>query len=155
MPLLTWKRCLMSFNRKEMAEMQCIIDAERSDLFDVLAYIAYALPTKTREQRVATAHVEISARFGTKQQVFLNFVLAHYVSEGVRELDQKKLKPLLRLRYNNSIADAVADLGKPEEIGKFFADFQQYLYVGAACGVVLKHASFPLRLPKDAEMLNN
>ena len=41
---------------------------------------------------------------------------------------QEKLTPLLRLKYHNSIADAVADLGRPEEIGKIFAGFQKYLY---------------------------
>jgi type I restriction enzyme R subunit len=116
------------FGREQMAEMQRIIDAEKSDLFDVLAYVAYALPTLTREERAATAKVEISTHFNTKQQAFLDFVLAHYVSEGVRELDQDKLTPLLRLKYNNSIADALADLGRPEEIGEVFAGFQQYLY---------------------------
>ena len=28
----------------------------------------------------------------------------------------------------NSIADAIADLGNPEEINKVFAGFQKYLY---------------------------
>ena len=116
------------FGAVQMAEMQQIIDAEKSDLFDVLAYIAYALPTLTREQRADAAKVEINAHFDAKQQVFLDFVLDHYVSEGVHELDQEKLTPLLRLKYNNSIADAVAELGRPEEIGKVFAEFQQYLY---------------------------
>jgi type I restriction enzyme, R subunit len=97
-------------------------------LFDVLAHIAYALPPLTREERAAKAKVVISTRFNTKQQVFLNFVLSHYVSEGVQELDQEKLTPLLRLKYHNSIADAVADLGRPEEIGKVFVGFQKYLY---------------------------
>jgi type I restriction enzyme R subunit len=46
----------------------------------------------------------------------------------VDELDQAKLTPLLRLKYHDSIADAVADLGKPEEIGRVFAGFQKYLY---------------------------
>ena len=55
-------------------------------------------------------------------------MLSHYVSVGVEELDQEKLTPLLRLKYHNSIADAVADLGRPEEIGKVFAGFQKYLY---------------------------
>ena len=55
-------------------------------------------------------------------------MLSHYVKVGVEELDQEKLTPLLRLKYHNSIADAVADLGKPEEIGKVFAGFQKYLY---------------------------
>lgn len=31
---------------------------------------------------------------------------------GVEELDQEKLVPLLNLKYHNSIADAVKDLGK-------------------------------------------
>jgi len=116
------------FGDEQMAEMQRIIDAEKSDLFDVLGYVAYALPTLTREERATSAKVEISAHFNARQRAFLDFVLAHYVSEGVRELDQAKLTPLLRLKYNNSIADAVADLGRPEEIGKVFAGFQQYLY---------------------------
>jgi type I restriction enzyme R subunit len=50
------------------------------------------------------------------------------VSEGVEELDQEKLTPLLRLKYNNSLSDALADLGRPEEIGMIFAGFQKYLY---------------------------
>lgn len=112
--------------------MQRIIDAEKSDLFDVLAHVAYAAPTMTREERSALARPVIGAQFNAKQQAFLDFVLAHYVSEGVGELDQEKLTPLLRLRYRNSIADAVADLGKPDEIGRVFVGFQKYLYQEAA-----------------------
>lgn len=120
------------FGNAQMAEMQRIIDAEQSDLFDVLAYVAYALPTKTREERANQARLEINANFNAKQQAFLDFVLAHYVTEGVHELATEKLTPLLRLKYNNSIADAVADLGQPVEIGRVFADFQHYLYAEAA-----------------------
>jgi type I restriction enzyme R subunit len=43
-------------------------------------------------------------------------------------LSREKLPPLLRLKYNNAIADAVADLGRPEEIGSIFAGFQKHLY---------------------------
>jgi type I restriction enzyme R subunit len=120
------------FGKQQMAEMQRIIDAEKSDLFDVLAHVAYALPPLSREERAAKAKVEISTHFNSKQQVFLDFVLSHYVSVGVEELDQEKLTPLLRLKYHNSIADAVADLGRPEEIGSVFAGFQKYLYQQAA-----------------------
>jgi len=110
-----------------MAEMQKIIDAEKSDLFDVLAHVAYALPPLTPEKRAARAKVGISTHFNTKQQVFLDFVLPQYVKVGVQELDQEKLAPLLRLKYN-AIADAVAVLGRPEEIGHVFSGFQKYLY---------------------------
>jgi type I restriction enzyme R subunit len=120
------------FGKEQMAEMQKIIDAEKSDLFDVLAHVAYALPPLTREERAGHAKIEITTHFNTKQRVFLDFVLSHYVSEGVGELDQEKLTPLLRLKYRDSIADAVADLGKPEEIGRVFTGFQKYLYEAAA-----------------------
>ena len=116
------------FGPEQLAEMQKIIDAEKSDLFDVLANVAYAKPPVTREVRAANAKVHINTRFSAKQQVFLDFVLSHYVSVGVEELDQSKLTPLLRLNYHDSLADAVADLGQPEEIGKVFAGFQKYLY---------------------------
>jgi len=120
------------FGHEQLAEMQKIIDAEKSDLFDVLAHVAYALPPLTREDRATKAKVEISTHFNTKQQVFLDFVLSHYVMVGVEELDQAKLTPLLRLKYHDSLADAVADLGKPEEIGKVFSGFQKFLYDTAA-----------------------
>lgn len=120
------------FGGEQMAEMQRIINAENSDLFDVLAHVAYALPTLTRAERAAHAKGSMDGTFGARQQAFLDFVLSHYVSEGVHELDQEKLTPLLRLKYQDSIADAVADLGKPEEIGRLFAGFQKYLYVKAA-----------------------
>jgi len=116
------------FGRDQMAEMQRMIDAEKSDLFDVLAHVAYALPTMSREERAEKAKVEIGTHFNTKQQVFLSFVLAQYVKVGVDELDQAKLSPLLKLKYNNALADAIADLGKPEVIGAIFSDFQKYLY---------------------------
>jgi type I restriction enzyme R subunit len=48
---------------------------------------------------------------------------------GVEELDQEKLTPLLRLKYHDSLTDAIADLGgRPEEINLAFAGFQKYLY---------------------------
>ena len=50
----------------------------------------------------------------------------------MEELDQEKLTPLLRLNYHDSIADTVADLGKPDEIGRIFTAFQKYLYQAAA-----------------------
>ncbi len=116
------------FGPQQIAEMQRIIDAENSDLFDVLAHVAYALPPLTRQERAEQAKVEIGTHFNRKQQVFLDFVLSQYVQVGVEELAQDKLSPLLKLKYHDAIADAVADLGQPEEIGRVFVGFQKYLY---------------------------
>jgi type I restriction enzyme R subunit len=115
------------FDRSQLAEIQRALAAEQSDLYDVLAYIAFALPRVTRQERADRARPSIHATFPEKQQAFLDFVLSQYVTEGVEELDQDKLSPLLILRYN-AISDAILELGAPPEIRDMFVGFQQYLY---------------------------
>jgi type I restriction enzyme R subunit len=116
------------FGREPLAEMQKAIDAQDSDLFDVLAYVAFACQPETREARAEAARAATALQFTDKQRSFVDFVLAQYVDQGVDELDREKLSPLLKLRYQNSLPDAFADLGKPEEVGKLFTGFQRYLY---------------------------
>lgn len=72
--------------------------------------------------------MQIHSTFNEKQLAFLDFVLTHYVSEGFSELDQERPPPLLKLRYIDAMSDAVADRGKPDEIGRVFAGFQRFLY---------------------------
>ncbi len=64
----------------------------------------------------------------TDASAFVDFVLAQYIKQGVEELDQDKLSPLLKLRYKNALADAFADLGKPDQVRRVFVDFQKHLY---------------------------
>ena len=116
------------YAREHLAEMQRLIEAENSDLFDVLAYVAYALPPMTRQERAEGAKVYLNSGFNAKQRAFLEFVLAHYVSDGVDELGSEKLSSLLRLKYQNSMADAEADLGPAAGIRSLFSGFQRYLY---------------------------
>ncbi len=129
------------FGSDQLREMQKIIDAEKSDIFDVLTYVAYAVPPVTREVRAASARIHIYLRFSSKQQVFLDFVLSHYVSVGVEELDQDKLTPLLRLKYHDSIADAVVDLGRPEEIGTLFAGFPEVSVSATGCRMTVANTN--------------
>ena len=116
------------FHHDALTEMQAIIDAQNSDLFDVLAYVAYALQPVTRADRADHARQGIQSQFNDKQQAFLDFVLSQYVKEGVQELDQEKLSPLLKLKYNNAISDAMVDLGDAAQIRSAFIGFQKYLY---------------------------
>jgi type I restriction enzyme R subunit len=116
------------FGRDPLREMQRIIEAEKSDLFDVLAYVAFALPTETRATRAERAKAHNALTYDQKQQAFLSFVLDQYVTQGVDELDADKLTPLLKLRYNNAINDAMTDLGDAVQVRKAFVGFQRYLY---------------------------
>lgn len=116
------------YGREKLEEIKSLIAAENSDLFDVLAYIAYALPTITRQQRVAISKDGMYPHYSDKQQQFLDFVLAHYVAQGVSELDREKLPNLLELKYQ-SVGDAMAELGSVAEISEVFIGFQGYLYL--------------------------
>jgi type I restriction enzyme R subunit len=115
------------YGADQLAEVTRVIDAEKSDLFDVLAYIAFALPPISRHERVETRKTRIFARYPDKQQEFLDFVLEHYVRQGVGELDQSKLPHLLELKYH-AVGDAVAQLGSVAKIRDVFVGFQEHLY---------------------------
>lgn len=116
------------FGREPLAEMQKLIEAENSDLFDVLAYVSFAAPPVTRAERAAAAKAATGPEFTDKQRAFIDFVLAQYVAQGVDELDAEKLSPLLKLKYRNAIADAFAELGRPEQVRRVFVGFQRHLY---------------------------
>jgi len=115
------------FGYEQLAEVGRLINAEKSDVFDVLAYIAFAMAPVTREERVDARKGGIFARYDGKLQAFLDFVLAQYVKQGVEELDQDKLTSLLVLKYH-SVPDAVDQLGGVPTIKDTFVGFQQYLY---------------------------
>ncbi len=116
------------FGLEPLAEMQKIIEAENSDLFDVLAFVAFATEPVTRSIRAQAAGAASAAQFTDKQQAFVEFVLRQYVKQGVGELDADKLSPMLKLKYRNALADAFAELGRPEQVRGVFVGFQRYLY---------------------------
>ncbi len=112
---------------EQIDEIKQIISAEKSDVFDVLAYIAFALTPITREERVSASKAKIYNQYNRKEQQFLDFVLSQYIQEGVRELNQEKLPDLLGLKYHG-VSDAAAELGSVAGIRDVFVGFQRYLY---------------------------
>jgi type I restriction enzyme, R subunit len=115
------------FGAEQLSEISRMINAEKSDVFDVLAYISFALAPITRSERVETCKSKILGKYDSKLQAFLDFVLAQYVRQGVGELDQEKLGDLLQLKYH-TVTDAAEQLGGVGAIRDTFIGFQQYLY---------------------------
>ena len=115
------------YGDEQLAEIRHMIDAEKSDLFDVLAYIAFALAPITRADRADQSRLALHAEYDNKLQAFLEFVLAQYVNEGVGELDQEKLTHHVELKYH-SFSDAAAELGGISAIRHAFIGFQKHLY---------------------------
>lgn len=117
------------FGRDELNRLKTLIDAEKSDLYDVLEYVFNSdIKPITREERVSRAEANIFAFLNDKQKEFIEFVLSKYIETGVEELDQEKLPILLTNKYQ-SLEDAKEQLGDVADISSLFVEFQQYLYM--------------------------
>ncbi len=114
------------FAKQQLTEFQKILNAENSDLYDVLAYIAFHADILERIDRADRAKIHLG-NYDPKQQEFLYFVLSQYVKQGVEELDDTKIGDLLVLKYH-AIADAKKELGDIATIRNTFIGFQTYLY---------------------------
>ena len=119
------------FGAEQLADLRRIVDAENSDLFDVLAFIAYARPPISREDRVGSRRNAILSRYQENQRDFLDFVLGQYIDQGVGELDPEKLPQLLTLKYH-AVQDGVEELGGAASVRRMFVGFQEYLYARQA-----------------------
>jgi len=111
----------------ELTSLQKLVDAEKSDLFDVLFYISFAVNPLERIERVTASKPTAFAHLDTNQKEFVEFVLSKYIENGFEELDEEKLPVLLNLKYQ-AIADAVKILGGVERIRDTFLGFQKCLY---------------------------
>jgi len=116
------------YGKEELSALQKLIDAEKSDLFDVLEYVFNSdVKPMTREARVAAAQANIFAFLNSQQKEFIDFVLSKYIEAGVEELDQEKLPILLTNKYH-SLEDAKDILGNVANISSLFIEFQKHLY---------------------------
>ena len=54
---------LHDYGADQLDAIKQMIDAEKSDLYDVLAYIAFAMAPETREERVSVRKPNIMANY--------------------------------------------------------------------------------------------
>lgn len=114
------------FSRDQLKEFQIILNAENSDIFDVLSYVAYSTEILERTQRAEKARIHF-INLDEANREFLEFVLQQYIAQGVYELDDAKLSDFLQLKYH-SIKDAKSKLGDVSTIRSNFIEYQKYLY---------------------------
>jgi type I restriction enzyme R subunit len=115
------------FGEGDLKEIQKLIDAENSDLFDVLEYVAFVKPTVSRIERALATRPELNRALTVNQVDFIHFVLDRYVATGVEELDDQRLPDLIKLKYH-ALQDGVEALGGVDEARDAFIGFQKYLY---------------------------
>ncbi|NCQ96094.1 MAG: DEAD/DEAH box helicase family protein [Microcystis aeruginosa W11-06] len=115
------------YGEEQLQAIARITNTEKSDIYDVLTYIAYAARPLTREERVIKHKDLIFSKYTGKQGEFLDFILDQYIRSGVGELDREKLPKLIEIKYH-TINEAISQLGQIQEISGVFMSFQAYLY---------------------------
>ena len=116
------------FSEQDLEVIMKLIEAENSDLYDVLEFVAFAKPPISRVERVLASRAEMQAALSLNQRDFIDFVLDRYMSTGVEELDADKLPDLIKLKYN-ALQDGLEVLGGAEAARAAFIGFQRYLYL--------------------------
>lgn len=130
---LTRKQLLLKLesagcSRDDLEHVRKMINAQDSDLFDVLEYVSYAKKPITRKERAESAKPNIHAFLEDKDKDFIDFVLSQYIAGGESELDVGKLSTLIQLKYT-TVYEGVRVLGDVDAIQKTFVDFQKHLYL--------------------------
>jgi type I restriction enzyme R subunit len=115
-------------SRDDLEHVRKMINAQDSDLFDVLEYVSYAKKPITRKERAESAKPNIHAFLEDKDKDFIDFVLSQYIAGGESELDVGKLSTLIQLKYT-TVYEGVRVLGDVDAIQKTFVDFQKHLYL--------------------------
>jgi type I restriction enzyme R subunit len=115
-------------SRDDLEHVRKMINAQDSDLFDVLEYVSYAKKPITRKERAESAKPNIHAFLEDKEKDFIDFVLSQYIAGGESELDVGKLSTLIQLKYT-TVYEGVRVLGDVDAIQKTFVDFQKHLYL--------------------------
>ena len=115
------------FSKTDLIEIQTLIDAKESDLFDVLEYIRFALAPVTRKERSELSVSKLD-ELTENQRAFIEFLADQYEARGVDELEESRLERLLEAKYSN-VVDGIGKLGGVDVVRKLFLNFQANLYL--------------------------
>ena len=117
------------YDRDRLNDIRRLVDAPDSDLFDVLSYILFTNPPKTRQERADGVRSAGMAAEGGDMKELLLAILHAYEARGESELATKKLGTFLMARYG-SVSEAKKKLGGLPAVKGAFRSMQTTLYSG-------------------------
>jgi type I restriction enzyme R subunit len=130
--ILLNKLAQTGFDGEQLATLRRMFAAEESDLFDLLAFLAYEQPMKKRRVRVEAtkANTAFFEKFDQKPaRDFLYFVLKRYEETGVSELARDRMPGLIKMSGIGTTRDASQAFGgSPAKILAAFRNLQHELY---------------------------
>ena len=115
------------YDTDRLNDIRKLVDAPHSDLFDVLGYVLYTSPPKTRQDRAEQVRQSDLSSFTSEMQLLLLSILQVYEDVGVTELATKKLGHFLTAKYG-SVSEGKSKLGELGSIKAAYFRMQTSLY---------------------------
>ena len=115
------------YDRGRLGDIRRLVDAPASDLFDVLSYVLFANPPKTRHERADGVRQGGMAPVDGELRLLLLGILQAYETHGEDELANAKLTSFLIGRYG-SVSEGKERVGKLSTIREAFRRMQAGLY---------------------------
>jgi len=116
------------FPKENLEAIQKLVNAENSDIFDLLEYIRFQFSPIERSVRALRSRKELNDLYEEKVLDFVDFLVGQYTASGVDELEETKLSTLLEIKYR-SMKDGVESLGGINVVREVFFNFQKHLYL--------------------------
>ncbi len=110
-----------------LEDIRQLVDAVQSDLYDVLAYVLFTNPPKTRQDRASTLRDQRMSSFQGEMADLLLGILKAYEAKGESELATRKLGQFLTARYG-SVGESKDKLGELATVREAFRRMQIALY---------------------------
>ncbi len=115
------------YDEDKLNDIRLLVDAQDSDLFDVLSYIMFTTSPLTRQDRADHLTDGGLDEFPGEMKTLLVSILQAYIEDGERELATSKLIQFLTARYG-SVSEGKAVLGELSEVKDAFRRMQADLY---------------------------
>ena len=109
-----------------LKQIRRAIDAETSDLLDVLEYISFATSPMERTERAERLKAYAEALPDTQKE-FVDYLINAYIASGVEELGTQRLPQLLALKFG-SIPEGIRRMGGPLQARETYYEAQKVLY---------------------------
>ncbi len=120
-----WDR---GYDADRLEDVRRLVDAPNSDLYDVLSYILFTKPPKTREDRAEVARQgSPMVTAGSNMKEPLMNVLESYEDLGENDLTNKNFTHFLTAKYG-SVSEAKSKLGKIQDFKDAYLGVQAALY---------------------------
>lgn len=115
-------------DREQIENLKKIFAAEKSDIFDILAYISYGNEMKNRDERSKIAKSILEKYESPKAKDFLQFLLELYEREWIMNFKKDGLSSKIEL-FNRWLArEIAAEFGWVQELKQAYYDLQKEIY---------------------------